>query len=252
MRRKNHNKKVILNSKYLNVEQIDNICNVLTDRYIEERPDNDTLLRQIDIEDFVKKILGCTIVYESIAEDADCLGCLSDGIIPIPVIRNAQPVNVIFPKDTIVIDQFLTGPTLSNRKRFTIAHEAGHVIKNRMYGNSSPEYNHVGGIMLDSATGLRKRYSYKELEANNFAESLLIPEGMIAMLMHKLYDDKKIVEYPGKILNDEDTKNVLSMAKIFGVAYITMLIRLEHLGYIAYGELGPYVEEVVLGENKDE
>ena len=72
------------------------------------------------------------------------------------------------------------------------------------------------------------------------------------MLMHKLYEDRKIVEYPGKILNDEDRKNVQSMAKIFGVAYITMLIRLEHLGYTTYGELGPYVEDVVLGENKDE
>ena len=35
------------------------------------------------------------------------------------------------------------------------------------------------------------------------------------MLMHKLYEDRKIVEYPGKILNDEDRKNVQSMAKIF-------------------------------------
>ena len=253
MRRKNNNSsRTIVSSKYLNVEQIDNICNILTDRYIEELPDNDTLLRQIDIEDFAKKMLGCTIVYESIAEDADCLGCLSDGIVPIPVIRNAQPVNVVFPKNTIVIDQYLNVPSQFNRRRFTIAHEAGHVIKNRMYGNSGAEYNHVGGITLDSATGLRKRYSFKELEANNFAESLLIPEGMIAMLMHKLYEDRKIVEYPGKILNDEDRKNVQSMAKIFGVAYITMLIRLEHLGYTTYGELGPYVEDVVLGENKDE
>ena len=225
MRRKNNNSsRTIVSSKYLNVEQIDNICNILTDRYIEELSDNDTLLRQIDIEDFAKKMLGCTIVYESIAE----------------------------PKNTIVIDQYLNVPSQFNRRRFTIAHEAGHVIKNRMYGNSGAEYNHVGGITLDSATGLRKRYSFKELEANNFAESLLIPEGMIAMLMHKLYEDRKIVEYPGKILNDEDRKNVQSMAKIFGVAYITMLIRLEHLGYTTYGELGPYVEDVVLGENKDE
>lgn len=69
MRRKNNNSsRTIVSSKYLNVEQIDNICNILTDRYIEELSDNDTLLRQIDIEDFAKKMLGCTIVYESMED----------------------------------------------------------------------------------------------------------------------------------------------------------------------------------------
>ena len=253
MRSKNSTLKTpVINANYLNNEQIDNICNVLTDRYIESLSDNDCLIRQIDIEDFVEKILGCKIIYESIAEDADCLGFLSDGIEPIPVIRNGQPAKVLFPKNTIVIDQFLKEPAMNNRRRFTIAHEAGHVIKNRMCGDSGPEYNHAGGIMIDSATGLRKRYSLKEVEANNFASSLLIPEGMIAMLMHKLYGENKIVSYPGDILSGEDTSKVSSMAKIFGVAYITMFIRLKALGYITRGELKTYVENNVIGDNKNE
>lgn len=105
--RKNSVKNNILSANYLNCKQIDNICNVLTDRYAEKKLGEGTIIRQIDIEDFAATMLGCTIMYETIDEDVDCLGFLSDGVVPLPVIRNGQTVKVLFPKDTIVIDKYL-------------------------------------------------------------------------------------------------------------------------------------------------
>ena len=250
--RKNSTNNTLLSAHYLNNKQIDNICNVITDRYTEKKLEEGKIVRQIDIEDLAINFLGCNIVYENINEEEDCLGFLSDGIVPLPVIRNGRKVEVVFPKDTIVIDNYLNFPKQLNRKRFTIAHEAGHVVKNRMYNISRPEYSHEGGIILESAPALHRRYSYKEVESNRFAASLLMPESTVAMLMHKLFEDKKIIRYPGNILGGEDTDTVASMAKFFGVSYSAMVYRLKDLGYFEDGELETYVEDNVLGEPQNE
>lgn len=250
--RKNNSKDTLLSARYLNIKQIDNICNVITDLYTEKKLEEGKIVKQIDIEDLATNFLGCNIVYENIDEEEDCLGFLSDGIVPLPVIRNGQQVKVVFPKDTIVIDNYLKFPNQLNRKRFTIAHEVGHVIKNRMYNISRPEYSHEGGIALESAPALHRRYSYKELESSKFAASLLMPEGTVAMLMHKLYEDKKITIYPGNLLGGEDTDTVASMAKFFGASYTAMVYRLKDLGYFEDGKLESYVEDNVLGEPQNE
>jgi len=254
------NKKNSLSANYYNDKQIDSICTVLTDFYTEKKLDEGKLITQIDIEDFVVNILGCKIVYESINsysstesdKEEDCLGFCSDGIEPISVIRNGHAEDVVFPKDTIVIDRYLNEPNLSNRKRFTIAHEAGHVIKNRMTGVEQAEYNHVNGVVLTSVPAMRKRYSYHEIEANKFAASLLMPEGMVAMLMHKYHKGEPIVVYQGNIVSGKDLKIITFMAKILGVAYSTMYYILQTLGFLVDGVLENYVEDTVIGGNNND
>ena len=220
------------NSVYFNAKQIDRICSELTDMYTEKKLDEGTLITQIDIEEFTIKILGCSVVYENIAEDADCLGFLSDGNSPLPVIRNEKTISIVFPKDTIVIDKFLNDPNQNNLKRQTIAHEAGHVIKNRMCGVIVSEFNHAGGVELRYVDDIHRRLSIKEAEANKFALSLLMPEGMVVMLMHKLYGDEKIVKQIDNTLTGKDSYRVSLMAKILGVSYNSMFIRLMNLKMI--------------------
>ncbi len=223
-------------SVYFNAKQIDRICSELTDMYTEKKLDEGTLITQIDIEDFTIKILGCSIVYENIVEDADCMGFLSDGVSSLPVIRDGKPTSILFPKDTIVIDKYLNDPSQTTLKRQIIAHEAGHVIKNRMCGVTSSEFDHAGGIELKTPEALHKRFSYKESEANKFALSLLMPEGMVAMLMHKLYGDMRIKKHQDNTLDGKDSYKVSLMAKILGVSYTSMFVRLANLGMIVDGE----------------
>ena len=219
-------------SVYFNAKQIDRICSELTDMYTEKKLDEGTLITQIDIEDFTIKILGCSIVYESIVEDADCMGFLSDGVSSLPIIRDGRITSIVFPKDTIVIDKYLNDPNQTTLKRQIIAHEAGHVIKNRMCGVIVSEFNHAGGIELKSSEAIHKRYSVKEAEANKFALSILMPESMVAMLMQKYYGDKKIEKHLDNSLVGKDAYKVSLMAKILGVSYALMYIRLMNLGLI--------------------
>lgn len=252
------NNRNYLSANYLNSKQIEDICNVLTDIYTEDKLRVDgTIITKIDIEDFVTHYLACKIIYESISEDAvdrndvDCMGFISDGIQPLPVIRDGETVKIIFPKDTIVLDKYLKDPKQANHRRFVIAHEAGHVIKNRMFGKAAAEYNHAGGVVLSSVSDLNKRYSIKEVEANTFAACLLMPEGMVAMLMHKYYDGENIIKYSNDILDGEDIKKISFMAKILGVSYIAMFYRLKSLGFLVDGALESYVEDTVLGDRND-
>ena len=68
-------------------------------------------------------------VYTTIAEDdRDKIGFISDGIYPLQVMREGRWETVIYPKGTIVIDRFLLQPDKSAQRRFTLAHEAAHVI----------------------------------------------------------------------------------------------------------------------------
>ncbi len=64
----------------------------------------------IDI-DRVARFLGVTIVYERIAEDdPDKIGFAADGNTALKVFRNGVKKAVIFPRDYVVLEQFLQHP----------------------------------------------------------------------------------------------------------------------------------------------
>ncbi len=236
-------------TKRLTKQQIDNICNVLTSGYLEKRLIEGKDASKIDIEDFVVSYLGCTVVFECIAEDYDCMGYASDGIQPLCVCRNGRKEEVVFPKDTIVIDKYLTSPGQITKKRFTIGHEAGHIISNRMSGKVEAAYNHVGDIVLHSTEQLHRRFSCSETEANNIAASLLMPEYLVSLLMNKLNNNEKIVKYPDDFLDGCDRFKVSQMASYFEVSFQAMFIRLKDLGWLTDGEIETYVEDKILGDS---
>ena len=89
--------------------------------------------RCVDIEGFITGYLGLSIVYASIAEaDRDKIGFLSDGRYPLKVYENGKTVERVFPAGTIVVDRFLPRDDRSGQRRFTLAHEAAHLIFERM------------------------------------------------------------------------------------------------------------------------
>ena len=233
-------------------DQIEAICEVTTNAYIEMRLEEGQATTQIDIEKLVKEQLGCDIVYENITDDEDCIGFAADGRESLRVIRDGQEVEVVFPKDTIVIDKYLNEPGQINRKRFTIGHEAGHVIKARVFGSRGGHYCHSGSGVLNNPRELKKRFSASEPEANNFAAGLLMPKCLVDLLMDKFYGDQKIVKYPNNILDGYDADNIRAMATILGVSYTAMFIRLKTLGHVVDGDLDTYMEDIVFGDSDHE
>ena len=53
---------------------------------------------------------------------------MSDGIRPLWVVRGNEKKQVLFPKNTVVLEKYLQTQTEIGRKRFTIAHEGAHFV----------------------------------------------------------------------------------------------------------------------------
>ena len=106
--------------------EIEEVGESLIRRFIGKRK---PLPNCIDIEGFITDYLHLPVVYAGIAEeDRDKIGFVSDGAYPLAVWEDGERRSVVFPKGTVVIDRFLLQADKSGQRRFTLAHEAAHVI----------------------------------------------------------------------------------------------------------------------------
>ncbi len=94
---------------------------------------------------------------------------------------------------------------IPQRKRFTVAHEIGHIVLHHPLSNERFE-------KIDYR-GANEKYDQKEWEANQFAASLLMPEDITRKLWEKLQD-------------------VDDFADVMGVSKAAAAIRLESLELI--------------------
>lgn len=89
------------------------------------------------------------------------------------------------------------------RRRFTVAHELGHLCLNHGFAFRDPSQNFS-----------RFHYDINEVEANKFAAELLIPEAAIKILIDK------------RGITDAER-----LAKIFDVSLNAISYRLKNIGY---------------------
>lgn len=106
------------------------------------------------------------------------------------------------------------------RKRFTVAHEIGHMLIHA----SEPLIVDSGGYAL---IGERREgaTSDREIEANAFAAALLMPPAWIKKALQRL-------EGRGIDLADDADVGVRQLAHEFGVSAQAMMFRLINLGYL--------------------
>ena len=118
------------------------------------------------------------------------------------------------------------------RKKFTIAHELGHLILGHdtslniqdkaIVNHDSQPKNPSQILFRDDKTS--EGSDWREIEANHFAASLLMPKDLLNKEINKLIQNNSrnyLSEY-----------NVHELAEIFGVSAISMSIRLSRLGFI--------------------
>lgn len=169
--------------------------------------------RHIDITppidlDSILDVIGVKLEQSIDLDRLDTAGSVSIGVDGVPVIW-INPLENRFPP----------------RKRFTIAHEIGHLIKHIDPDVGINEY-------IDTRKTLNRKASYwdsKEYEANNFAAELLMPAGLL-----KEYGAKIIAEYTrstGKKGVPID-KFISRMAEKFNVSEQAMRYRLKNIGAI--------------------
>lgn len=105
--------------------EIEEFCSFLIKGYMETTTKTDST----DIDDFVSRELGYKVTYESFADsDSDALGFTSDGSTAIYVNRDGERQLVLFPAKRIILDKVLLRKEYEHKRRFVLAHEAGHII----------------------------------------------------------------------------------------------------------------------------
>lgn len=192
---------------------------------------SDTVPDCVNIDDFVAKYLKCNVVIEDIYQSSDCLGYLSYGIKPLRVYRDGSVCEILFPANTIVLDRFLYSSGQETKRRFTLAHEAGHFITNRINNRPLAEacYHENNGVEVRTKQDLTNRFSIDEYFANRFASSLLMPVQTVKKYIRAYFDSDKVPLDEHGNLNTYDQAILKEIANKLNVSMTTFIYRLNEL-----------------------
>jgi Zn-dependent peptidase ImmA (M78 family) len=152
----------------------------------------------VDVE-AVARSLGLRVMYEDLGDDDDVSGVL---------IRSKEGNIVIQKKDA------------ANRQRFTIAHEIGHFHLRHQFGDGGQVHVDKGNFYRSRGSRSSEGIDPKEVEANQFAASLLMPAGLVK---------REVRALGARLLLDH---HITSLAERFEVSEQAMTIRLTRLGFL--------------------
>ncbi len=199
----------------------------------------------LDIEGFITDYLGHNIVYADISEeDKSKLGFLADGISPLRVTRDKEAVPIVLPEGTIVIDRFLMRADEAARKRFTLAHEAAHVIlKKHIPMQAEPCFRAEfdAGICY-SKDDILQMFSINEACANRLGAALLMPEYRVGGVLRKFNDGNKLLCFGG-VFPQRERLIIQKMANALGVSMMAMINRLRELKLLECQPIEQYIRE---------
>lgn len=163
--------------KFTTYSEIENLCEAMIKDFMKRK--HYTNAHCVDIEAFVTEYLGIPIIYETFAEpDPGRIGFLSDGIRPLWVVRGNEKKQVLFPKNTVVLEKYLQTQTEIGRKRFTITHEGAHFVLSEHIPAQTDAYaafhSEFDTEMVYSPEMLREMLSINESFGNRAAACLLM------------------------------------------------------------------------------
>lgn len=227
-------------------DEIEILCEALVKDFIKRKQYRDVTC--VDIEGFVTEYLGADLVYASFdEEDSGKVGFISDGKTPLGLRENGSRRMKVFPKSTIVIERALDcSPGESGRKRFTIAHEGGHLIlAKHMEREEAAFHSEYSATMEYPQETLRKMFCLLETYANRAAACLLMPGFLVKKVLKKENAGKKLCIYGDGVLSAK-TKGILQrMADDLGVSYSACLMRLKELDELEYLPIEDYISDTL-------
>ena len=198
----------------------------------------------VDIERFVTGFLGYQIRYENMAEaDRIKMAFLADGKTPLHILENGKRITVIFPEKTIVLDRFYQRSEEECKKRFAIAHEAGHIIMNKLCGMPvvaafQTEFDKEREYSIQE---LKEMLSLGERYANNMASALLMPRTKVTEVMKRVTSKERLPIYGDSVIDIEDKKIIEQMASVLKVSFSAMFLCLKQLELTFYRPIEEYI-----------
>lgn len=228
-------------TNYISRAEADELCDELIRQFM---GDTDHELC-VDIDCFVTHYLRCPVVYENFAEDdPDKIGFASDGVQPLRVSTNGKILEQVYPKRTIVLDRVLLHPGEEYRRRFTLAHEAGHIIASRMDPNVHASFHRIHDeCRLYTAEELRQRLNIAEWQANVIAASLLMPRFIVKSALLRFNGGRRLPVYGNNIFAVREKVILQKIAKALGVSHTALTIRLRDLDALKYHDLSEFIDK---------
>ena len=224
----------------LSGDHIDDFCSDLISRV---EPSAISRLHPVNIELLVKRFMGLKIRYEYLSPDGSVLGAAmftDTDRFPIYDAVKRRTVYTAAAKGTVFIDKSLVSADKNNRYRYTLAHEAGHMLWHGMYFNVRMKENRRTApyLMCTTADVASSRSLHKheklssaeliERQANRTASALLMPKESL----------KKFITPMGECMNRSEAEDrILFTASMFRVSSAAARVRLCELGYIDAGTL---------------
>ena len=238
-------------TNFISRAEAEELCDGLIQQFI---GNVSTIPESIDIDAFVRDFLNCPVLYENIVEeDKDRIAFVADGKRPLRVMKNGQPKEVVYPRNTIVLDKYLLNPSEYNHRRFVLSHEAGHVLANRINPDSPACFHHFTDRERINYTidDLEARYSINEWQANTIGASLLMPRYVMKNTLKKFNGGRRLPIYGDNIFHPREKAILNKMANTLQVSYTALVIRLRDLDMLSRHNVSEYIQkELGLGGRK--
>lgn len=151
----------------------------------------------------------------------------------------------VYPKYTVVLEKYLLRPGEEARRRFTLAHEAGHIIASQLDPHANACFHRdIDTERLYTAEELRQRMSLSEWQANMLAGCLLMPRFIVKNALIQYNNGRKLPVYGTSVFRPREKEILGQMTRRLGVSRTALTIRLRDLGAFQY--LNEYAKESAL------
>ena len=234
--------------KFTTYDEIENLCEAMVKDFMKRK--HYTNAHCVDIEGLVREYLGFPIVYETFAEpDPGRIGFVSDGSRPLWVGRDGVKLQALFPKDTIVIERYLLNPKEAARRRFTIAHEAAHIVLSRHVPNqlnvTAAFHSEFDGEMRYDQDMLREMMNVNEMFSNRAGACLLMPQFLVARVMKRNNPVGKFYFYDNFVVSQEQKLLIQKIADVMGVSYTAFFNRIKELNLFEMRPIETYLHDTL-------
>ncbi len=229
-------------TNYISQAEAEELCEAMLRQYLgRDAP----MSQSVDIDGFVRDYLKCTILYENFAEDdPNKIGFAGNGRTPLKIRRDGQTVSVVFPFKTIVLDRYLLRPEEHTHRRFTLGHEAGHIISMRINPDSAACFHRTHDREREyTLKEMQEMYNIGEWQANTFSASLLMPRPVMREALQRFNGGKRLPVYGETVFHPREKVILQKMAASLDVSFTALVIRLRGLGMLNYHDISEYIKK---------
>ncbi|MCR5636234.1 MAG: ImmA/IrrE family metallo-endopeptidase [Clostridiales bacterium] len=230
-------------TNYISRAEAEELCDGLIQQYIGSKTVTPAF---VNIDGFVKVFLKCKVVYETIREEEmDRIGFTADGIRPLRVLKSGKIRDIVYPRNTIVLDKYLLNLNECHHRRFVLGHEAGHIIAGRINPDSPACFHRFTDRerMDYSVADMRERYSVLEWQANVIGAALLMPRYVMLNTLNQFNGGRRLPVYGENIFHPREKTILQKMASSLRVSYTALVIRLRDLDMLKRHDVSEYIQK---------